>query len=349
MNKLMKALVRYDTKPETMEFRDVPIPTLDDVHAIVRVEAVGICGRDIEHFREELRPKKIPFIPGHEFSGTIAEVPEGVKNLKVGDRVTAETVDFVCGECEVCDTGRYNLCKKRKNISGSMNGAFTSFVKVPLEYVHHLPNNVSFEEAAMIEPACVSYNATLINSDPKKGELTVIIGSGSIGLLCLQMAKLRGSKVALIGLPEDVVRMKLGKELGADYIISTADNPVKRVLELTNQNGASLIIDTVGGVAETIDQALEMVRPGGQITKVGWFMKTTNTTLDTLVRKNVRLQGSFSHTHKMWEECIALISSGKINVKKMISKVISLEEWRDGFELCFKREAVKVIIKPNQK
>lgn len=346
MNTVMKALVRYDTRPGTMEFREVPTPTLDDTHVILRVEAVGICGRDLEHFHEELNPKKVPFIPGHEFSGTIVELPAHVTHLKVGDRVTAETVDTVCGECEVCMKGSYNLCKKRKNISGGMNGAFTSFVKVPLAYVHHLPDNVSFEEAAMVEPTCVSYNATLVNSDPKEGELTVIIGAGSIGLLCLQMAKMRGAQVALIGLPADAGRMKIGAELGADYLIDATQNPVQRVLELTNQNGAPLVIDTVGGAAETIDQALEMVRPGGQITKVGWFMKTTNTSLDTLVRKNVRLQGSFSHTHSMWEACIELISDGKINVKKMISNVLPLDEWRTGFDLCEKREAIKVVLKP---
>ncbi len=343
----MKALVRYETTPGTMEFRDVPAPVLDDDHVILRVEAAGICGRDIEHFHEELAPNKVPFIPGHEFSGTVVEVPSHITHIKVGDRVTAETVDYVCGECAVCKKGSYNLCKKRKNISGGMNGAFTSFVKVPIAYIHHLPEAVSFEEAAMIEPTCVSYNATLINSNPEAGELTVVIGAGSIGLLCLQMAKTRGAKVALIGLPQDAARMQIGKELGADYLIDATDNPVEKILELTNQDGAPLVIDTVGGSAKTIDQALEMVRPGGQITKVGWFMKSTNTTLDTLVRKNVRLQGSFSHTNHMWEECIAMISSGKIDVKKMISKVLPLTEWKEGFALCEKREAIKVVLKPN--
>lgn len=344
----MKALVRFDTKPETMQFRDVPKPVLDETHAILKVEAVGICGRDLEHFREELGTNKVPFIPGHEYSGTIAELPAGIKDLKVGDRVTAETVDFVCGECEVCDNGNYNLCKKRKNISGGMNGAFTYFIKVPLKYIHKLPDNMSFEEGAMVEPACVSYNAVLVNSDPKEGELVVIIGVGTIGLLCSQMAKLRGAKTALVGLPQDAFRMKIGQELGADYSLDATLDPVGKVMELTNHNGVPLVIDTVGGSAQTIDQALEMVRPGGQITKVGWFMKTTNTSFDTLVRKNIRLQGSFSHTHHMWQECIDLIASRKINVRKMISKVLPLEDWRDGFEFGFNREGVKVILKPTQ-
>lgn len=344
----MKALVRFDPKPETLAFQDVPMPVADATHAVLRVEAVGICGRDLEHFREELDAKKVPFIPGHEFSGTIVELPPEEKNFKVGDRVTAETVDTVCGECETCLAGHYNLCKKRKNIGGGMNGAYAPFIKVPLAYIHPLPDTVSFEEGAMVEPACVCYNATLVNSDPKGGELVVIIGVGTVGLLCLQMAKLRDAKVALIGLPQDAARMKIGQELGADYVIDATADPVGKVLELTNQNGAPLVIDTVGGSAKTIDQALEMVRPGGRITKVGWFMKTTNTSLDTLVRKNVRLQGSFSHTASMWEECIDLIASGKINVKKMISKVLPLSEWRQGFELGFNREAVKVILIPEQ-
>lgn len=343
----MRALVRSKPEPETLEFQEVPKPELDGSHAILRVEAVGICGRDLEHFREELDSKKVPFIPGHEFSGTIVELPSGVKSFKVGDRVTAETVDTVCGVCDACKSGHYNICKKRKNIGGGMNGAYAPFIKAPLEYLHHLPDNVTFEEAAMVEPSCVSYNAALVNSDPREGELVVIIGVGTVGLLCLQMAKLRGAKVALIGLPEDKVRMQIGQELGADFLLYATENPVEKVLELTGQNGASLVIDSVGGSSKTMDQALEMVKPGGQITKVGWFMKTTNTTLDTLIRKNVRLQGSFSHTKDMWEECIKLISSGKINVKKMITQTLPLEEWRKGFELGFNRKALKVILKPN--
>jgi L-iditol 2-dehydrogenase len=344
----MKALVRYGSEPGTMEFQDVPMPTLGegDHHVILRVEAVGICGRDIEHFYETLDSKKVPFIPGHEFSGVVTEVGEGATRIKVGDRVTAETVDSVCGTCAVCMAGKYNICKKRKNISGAMNGAFTSYVKVPVDHVHLLRDNISFEEAALIEPTCVSYNATLMHSDPKADELVVVIGTGSIGLLCMQMAKMRGAKVALIGLLADEGRMSVGKELGADYLFYATDNPVEKVLELTGQNGAPLVIDTVGGASVTIDQALEMVLPGGQITKVGWFMKTTNTTLDTLVRKSIRLQGSFSHTYDMWEECISLIADGKINVKKMISEVLPLDEWRKGFELAEKREAIKVVLKP---
>ncbi len=344
----MKALVRFGAEPETLQFQDVPMPASDATHAVLRVEAVGICGRDLEHFREPHDPMRVPYIPGHEFSGTIVELPEGAKGLKVGDRVTAETVDSVCGECDACKRGAYNVCKKRKNIGGGMNGAYAPFIKVPLEYIHPLPDNVSFEEAAMIEPACVSYNATLVNSNPKAGELVVIIGVGTVGLLCLQMAKLNGAKVALIGLPKDVARMQTGRELGADYVLDATDAPSAKILELTGGNGAPLVMDTVGGSSATMDQALEMVAPGGQITKVGWFMKSTNTSMDTLIRKNVRLQGSFSHTKEMWDTCIELIASGKLDMKKMISATLPLSQWRDGFERCFNREALKVILIPEQ-
>ena len=110
----MKALVRFDTKPEKLEFQEVPKPVSDETHAVLKVEAVGVCGRDLENFRQEMAAKKVPYILGHEFSGTIVDLPEGT-NFKIGDRVTAETVDSVCGSCEVCRQGSYNLCKKRKN------------------------------------------------------------------------------------------------------------------------------------------------------------------------------------------------------------------------------------------
>lgn len=346
----MKALVRYKSEPGSMEIQEVPTPTLDEndeTHAILKVEATGICGRDLEHFKEKL--ERVPMIPGHEYAGTIIELPHNnYTKWDLGDRVAAETVASVCGACSSCNDGFYNLCKKRKKIGEGETGAFASYIKVPLAYLHKIPESMTFEEAAMIEPTCVCYNAVMVNSNVEPGSIVVVIGAGAIGILCAQMAKLKKAKVVLIGLPEDAYRLNIGKSLGVDYIINTSQNPENKVLELTNQNGAPLVIDTVGGSPKTIESALQMVRPRGQITKIGWFMefKDSNVKLDTLVRKNVRLQGSFSHTWPMWETCIELVKDKKINLKSMISDILPLEKWKDGFNLCFERKALKVILKP---
>lgn len=332
-----------------MQIQNVPEPSLCESrhHAIIKVSMAGICGRDIEHYNSVLNPEKVPHIPGHELSGIISELPRGIKTpFTLGDRVVPETVDSVCGKCSACQKGVYNLCKQRKNIGGGMNGAFSSFVKVPLKYLHKLPTNVRFEEGAMVEPTCVCFNAMQINSNINAGDLVVIIGVGTIGIICIQFAKLAGATVVIIGLPEDRHKMEVAQKLGADYFLLTTNNPVNTIMEMTDNFGAPLVIDAVGGVAGTMQQALDIVSPGGQITKIGWFMDASNINLDPLIRKGVTLQGSFSHNFEIWEESIQLIAEKKIDLRCLISGVVLMDEWENAFALLSQKKAIKILMQP---
>lgn len=348
----MKALVRYSNLPRKMKVIDIAKPDigLSKKHLILDIKSAGICGRDIEHFNSKLNISKVPFVLGHEFSGIINKLPKiKNKNFKIGDRVVAETVDSVCEKCFFCKSNLYNLCKKRKNIGGTMNGAFSSQMKVPLKYIHKIPKQISFDEAALIEPMCVCYNAIINNSNIKKNDLVVIIGAGTMGLISLKLAKYQKAKVIIVGHKIDKLQLKLAKKNGAFKVFYSNQDYVKSINKITKNNGVKLVIDTVGGVSETVNNALEIVAPKGQITKIGWFMKHSNLKLDILIRKNINLQGSFSHNFQIWEKCINLLKNKKIRLSDLISKKMKIFEWKKAFDLLKKRKAVKILLYSDEK
>ena len=228
-----------------------------------------------------------------------------------------------------------------------MNGAFTSYIRVPTRFMHALPDNITLNQAALIEPTCVSYNETKVNSRINEGDRVVIIGAGTIAILCLKFALLEGASVTIIGLPKDKMQLELAHRLGANLVLTTSEPVVEQVLDSTNGFGAPLVIDTVGGVSQTIDDSVAMVAPGGQITKVGWFMKPLDSNLDLLVRKNITLQGSFSHNYQIWEDVIALLSSGQLTVEDIITEVMPLDQWPQAYDLLMQRKALKILLKPD--
>lgn len=348
----MKALVRFNHKQKKIKIIDIEKPFLDkncNTHAIIKISYSGICGRDIEHYNSKLDKKKIPYVMGHEFSGIILEINKNKKNLKKNDRVVCETVVSVCERCSSCLSGYYNLCPKRKNIGSGNTGSFAKYIKVPVKYIHKITNKISLKEAALIEPMAVCYNALIKNTEIKKNENLIIFGSGTIGLICLKIAKMRGSNVTLITTRNDVIQSKIAKSDGVEKIFYYDKDKLymREILQFYNNRNVDCVIDTVGGSDETISAALELVRPGGKIVKLGWFMKKNiNANLDLLIRKNINLIGSFSHNNKIWENCITILDKKKISLNNLITKVDNLPNWKKYFAILQKRKAVKVLLTP---
>ena len=348
----MKALVRYSHLPKKLKIKEIPFPNIGNSskQAIIEVKFAGICGRDLEHYKTKISKKKIPSVLGHEFSGVVKKINKNNFNVKIGDRVTCETVKSVCKKCTLCKSGFYNLCKKRKNIGGSTSGAFASHIKVPTEYIHKLPNNVSLDEAALIEPLAVCYNALISNSNIKKNSTVLIFGAGTIGLLSLKLAKYKKARIFLVCTPEDKMQKEIARKNKVSKIYLSNVDYVKKILKDTNQQGVDLVVDTVGGVDKTFEDAINLTKPGGQITKIGWFMKKdVNANFDNIVRKNLKIQGSFSHNFKIWEECIELLSKKNIYIKDLISKKCEISDWKSAFNLLTDRKAVKILMSSYEK
>lgn len=347
----MKALVKYGNKDGEVEIRDIPIPKIGPEDVLLEVKATSICGWDIEMWRHTMaNPVKVPVVQGHEFSGVIKEVGEKVTRFKVEDRVVSETAAFICGNCTQCLTGNYNLCSNRKGFGYGTNGAFTNFVKVPERCLHRIPENISFEHAALTEPACVAYNALIQMSRIIPGKPILIIGPGPVGLFCLQIAKLAGANpIIVVGTSIDKVRFGVAKVLGADLIINVEkENVREKIFEITKGEGCNLVVDAAGN-EKALKLAVDTVARMGQITKIGWGPKPINFSLDPIISKGARIQGTFSHVWSTWEEVLSLIGKGKIVMEPMITKCISLDEWLETFKEIEDSKIVKAVILFNRK
>jgi len=348
MSETMQAVVKYGIEDGQVELREVPVPEIGPDHVLLEVSAAGVCGSDIEFWRHSITfPVRTPVIQGHEFGGVIAEVGEGVTDWQVGDEVVSETAAYVCGKCRLCRTGNYNLCAERLGFGYGLDGAFAKYVRVRQGILHRKPEGVSWNAAALTEPACVAYNAIVVQSDLRPGEPVAILGPGPIGLFCLQVAKALGASPTIItGTSVDAKRLALAEELGAGYVVNAEEtDPVALAEEVTGGEGVPLVIDAAGNSA-TVRQSLEMVARRGQITKIGWGAKPLGVSLDQMVAKAVRYQGSFSHTWPTWEAVLEMSRAGTLDPEALVSHEMTIAEWREAYELVEGREAVKVVLRP---
>lgn len=336
------AVVNFSSAPHSVELREFarPVPGAEDV--ILAVEAVGVCGSDLHQWTgQHSWPVNYPVVLGHEFGGRIAELGAGVRGWSEGDRVVSETAAVIDPASPLSRAGRYNLDPRRKGFGYGVDGAMTRFVRVPARCLHRVPDGLPLEQAALTEPCCVAYNAVIENGRVQPGDRIVVLGPGPIGILCAAMARLAGAEVALVGLERDRVRLEVARAYGCDVIVGDATEWARRRDGL----GADGVVDAAG-VSAALRTALDLVRPAGWISKVGWGPQPLNFSLDPLVQKNVTLQGSFSHTWPMWERVLALLASGRLDVRPITGGVWPLEEWHTAFERMHGGEIVKAVLKP---
>ncbi len=344
----MKAVVKYGTGDGEVELRDVPEPEIGATEVLLETAAAGVCGSDVEQWRHHVSyPVNVPVVMGHEFCGTVREVGRDVRGFQTGDRVASETAAYICGQCRCCLTGDYNLCPRRLGFGYGLNGAFTRYVRVPARCLHRLPENVSFEEAALTEPACVTSNAVHVKGRVRPGEPVVVIGPGPIGLFAVQMCRASGAdKIILVGTAADELRLGVGRHVGADVVLNATDgDPLPAIMEVTEGEGAPVVIDAAGPAA-ALRLAMDAVARGGQITKIAWGPEPVNLSLDPLVSKAASLQGSYSHNWRTWEAVLRMMAAGALKMATMISHRMTIDQWLSAYELVQSRQAVKVVLTP---
>ena len=336
------AVVNYAPEKGSVEIREIEKPEIGDDDVLLQVANVGVCGSDLHQWTADHSwPVNYPVVLGHEFGGHILEIGKRVVGWKEGDRVVSETAAVIDQNNPMSRQGLYNLDPTRKGFGYGVNGAMTKFVRVPSRCLHSVPEQLAFEQACLTEPCCVAFNAVVENSRIKPGDRVIVIGPGTIGILCAAMAKLCGAEVGLLGLESDKHRLEIGKQYGCEPIIGDAMPWAKSRDGL----GADCIIDAAGASA-TLKIAMQLVRPNGRITKVGWGPQPLGFSLDPIVQKNVTLQGSFSHNWPIWERVISLLASGQLDVKPIIGGVWPVTEWHEAFEKMHKGEVVKSVLKP---
>lgn len=339
---LSPAVVNFAPEKGSVEIREIAVPIIGDDDVLLEVVNVGVCGSDLHQWTgDHSWPVNYPVVLGHEFGGLIAALGKNVSVWKEGDRVVSETAAIINPNSPMSKTGLYNLDPDRKGFGYGVNGAMTRYVRVPARCLHRVPTHLSFEEACLTEPCCVAYNSVAVNSSVKPGDRVIVIGPGTIGILCAAVARICGAEVAVVGLESDKLRLDIAKQYGCETIIGDATEWAKDRDGL----GADLIVDAAGA-SITLKMALQWVRPNGQITKVGWGPQPLGFSLDPLVQKNVTLKGSFSHNWPIWERVIALLASGSLNVKPIIGGVWAIDQWKEAFEKMHHGEVVKSVLKP---
>ena len=344
----MKAVVKYGRGKGLVEMREVPEPTPKDGEVLIEVKTISVCGSDL-HIYNDRHPYWPPVTLGHEFSGVIVDVGEEVKGWKVGDRIVTETRTGSCGICYTCQSGFPQVCEQKRAYGIGRNGAFTQYVAGPANLLHRLPDHVPFETAALMEPTAVCISALLERCQLRAGEAVVVTGPGPIGLLSLAVAKTAGARV--VGITgrssAEGVRFERAKDLGADFVINIdREDPVKKVLEMTNGQGADILIETSGG-EKAISQAFEMVRRLGRVCAMGVSgIPQVSIPYDRGIFKGLRYDFCFSSSWTSWETAIGLVAKGVLRVDKLITHKLPLERWEEAFKLLDSRQAAKVILIP---
>jgi L-iditol 2-dehydrogenase len=344
----MIGLVNYAQAPHSVELRELPVPDIGDEDVLFAVQAVGICGSDLHQYTGKQSWKvNYPVVLGHEFAGVVSKAGARVRGFKEGDRVVSETAAVLPADSAFMRQGLYNLDPKRLGFGYGVDGAMAPYVKVPGRCLHRIPNSLAYEKAALTEPCSVAYNATCVNSHIHVGDSVAIIGPGPIGLLCAMMAKLSGAgHLVVIGIPADAQRLEVAKKIGAETALGAQSEDVGEwVRNFGDGYGLDLVIDAAG-VSASLKLALEVVRPAGQITKVGWGPQPLNYSLDPLVQKAVRLQGSFSHNWPIWEKVISLLANGQLDLTHILNRVSPLKDWHAAFEAMHSGKIVKGVLKP---
>lgn len=315
-------------KPGVIKVKDVPVPEISDDEVLIKVKYTGICGTDWSIYNGWYSADKLPMIPGHEFSGVIAKVGKKAKGLKEGDKVTAD-INIGCGTCFYCIKGQSLLCDSFTQLGIHTDGTFAEYVKAPWKQVHILPDSLSFEAGAFVEPvSCVIHAAKAMNA--ALASSVVVIGCG-LGVLHARMAVLRAcAPVIVVG--DNEKRLKIAKDMGADHIIDinkTAD-PVAEVIKLTGGRGADYAIEAVGKTS-TYEQAFAMLRRGGTLSAFGITgeQDTMKIRPFEFVLGEKKITGSCAGVGSDVPDSIALLASGRIKPEPLFSMKIPLEdlEW----------------------
>ena len=344
----MQALVLTEYK--NLQMQEVAKPTLlSPTQVLVRIKAASICGSDVHGYDGSTGRRKPPLIMGHEGSGVIEEAGSLVTNFKVGDRVTFDSTIY-CGTCSFCKQGLFNLCDNRRVLGVScvdyhQDGIFAEYALIEERILFHLPEGLTFEEAAMAEPAGVAAHAISL-AGPKLGEDVAVVGAGLIGLLAIKLLRTMTSGT-VIAIEMDEQRRKKALQIGADATFDPRDPELLATIKtLTKGEMLPLVYEAVGA-SSPINTAISLVRKGGTVVLVGNVTPTIELPLQSVVTRQIRLQGSCAINGE-YPTVLKMMADKKLDVTDLISKVAPLKEGRIWFDKLYNREdnLLKVVLVP---
>lgn len=340
----MLALMKTALGDGHMELRDMPEPSVVSGRVKIEVEYVGICGSDIKILHGKMATDP-PVITGHEFSGTIVEVGSGVTAFHVGDRVVSETAGEVCGVCEYCMSGNYLMCPERRSIGYKEHGAFTKYVVVRQEILHKIPDEVSFEEAAMTEPTAVAFHAVYDYARLLPTSNVLVSGPGPLGILVAQMARNATPNVAVCGLSSDSYRLDMVAEMGIKTAYTDKEDMETFTQEFTKGKRFDFVFDCTGA-APAISMGMQCLKNSGTLVQVGIPQQTLQVDYGLIPMKELTIRGVYGSQYPNWECVLRMMKEKQIDLKPMISGIYDLPHWEEAFAASVNTKNVKILIKP---
>jgi L-iditol 2-dehydrogenase len=340
------------TGVQNFELRQVPDPQPPRGGLIVKVETCAICGTDVKMYKYGYSAAKLPLIPGHELAGTIAEVGENIQGYHEGERV-AVAPNIPCGTCFYCQRGMQTSCDRLQTIGVHRDGGFAQYVMIPPQAVKQecvipIPKGISFEEAALIDPASCAINACEL-SRVKVGDVVVVMGAGPAGCLNVEVCRAFGAQKIIL-VQRSLPRLKQAEFTGADvYISPLRENVIERVMQETEENGADVVIVACGS-GEAQQQALKMVAKRGNVNLFGGLPKDNpfiKFDSNLIHYKEAFVIGTHGCSTRQCKMALDMIASGKIKAKEYISCRLGLSDFLQAIKLAEERKGLKIFVIPN--
>ena len=341
----MRALIKTSPGAGNLTLMETDVPAPGPGEALVRIQRSGLCGTDLlvfdDVYRGRKRPIPYPLVLGHEASGEVVEIGAGVTGPVPGTRVAVEAVRG-CGTCFHCLRGNYNLCQDWHHIGLTIAGALADYLVIPATSLLPLPESVSLDDAAVLEPLATVVN-TLERTRPLPGTPTAVIGPGPFGLLHVQALRAAGvGPIVVIGRPGDERRMDIARRVGADEtLIADRADANAYVGHLTDGVGMGLVIETAG-TSEAVQTALDITAGKGTLATLG-IVRNTEIDVLQVMRKDMTWVGVVAAVRRHWAEAIRLVAAGRLTPGALITHRMPLESALDGFDCLRRREAVKVM------
>ncbi len=337
----MRAVVKRKPEPG-VEFAEVPKPEIKPDEVLIEIKAAAICGSDlgIYDYTPAYSKMKLPVVMGHEFSGRIMETGSQVKGYDVGDRVLSESVK-ACGTCIYCRSGRENLCDASTLFGIHTDGGMAEYSAVPYKLLHRLPDELSYEEGALIEPLSNAVHFVKDCTTIHLGDLAIVQGCGPIGLFSAQLFRLAGAEVLVTGINVDSERFKIAERLGIETVNIEKEDLAKIVMDRTRERGADIAF-VATGAPPAVAQAIQIVKKRGQITVIGIFGRPVEVPMTQVVRREVTIQGAYDAKPENFDQSIKLARSGAVKVKELLTHRLPLEKANEAFEAAKSRIGCKV-------
>ena len=343
----MKALMH--TAPYQFEFKDVPQPQPGDDEILVRVKAVGICGSDVHGYTGKTGRRIPPIIMGHEASGIVEAVGKNARNVAVGDRITFDSTVY-CNQCQWCRLGRVNLCENRNILGVSIpafrrHGCMAEYVVMPWWITYKLPDAVSFEDAALVEPAGVGMHAARI-TPIDVNDVVAVVGAGPIGLFAIQAVRVKGAgRVIALDVREE--RLAMAHQVGADVTINpSAGDVAAEMRRAVGRPDADAVLEAVGTQA-AVQLGFDLTKRGGHLTLIGNVTPQITVNLQDLIMRELNIRGSFAIAGE-YRACLDLMAAGRIQTKPLISRTMPLSEGQAAFDVLHKGDPklFKIVLHP---